>query len=389
MQDKLPSVIIAAYTPEEYKKILSISEDIDKIDKNWVQWRQTANEKKSESAMQDVEYVEQFIDAEGLLKYCLGEGVPVDARARANYANLLYEKQRRESIVSPNKSEEEERLTTRTHSYTPPVDQLLAYTSIKGEDPLPEEISYVEKFGIGPEHIPELICMATDDYLASDNANEFEFTAPIHAICTLAELRAEAAIEPLVILYDKVLKNSNQWMLDALVDFYTDFGLVGLPVLEQFLADQSHEKRAQHFVRDTIEVLAKKKPEARPECIAAMTRRLAEFEVNDPVFNGFLIADLVDLKAVESVPLIQRALASGCVDKSICGDWNEVQYDLGLKERPEIEPDLRIPATSTPTQPMAGTANTLAHKPTKKSSSSKKAKTKMIKASKRANRRKK
>ncbi len=94
---------------------------------------------------------------------------------------------------------QDEHPQTRIQSYTPPLDKLLTYTGILEEDPFPE-ISYAEKFGIDPEHISELIRMVTDDYLVSDDANEFELAATLHAIRSLAEIHAEAAIEPLLSL---------------------------------------------------------------------------------------------------------------------------------------------------------------------------------------------
>jgi hypothetical protein len=392
MQEKIPTTIITvAYTPEEYEKIFAISEDRDQVNKSWEQWRQAADEKKAEAAMQDAKYVEQHIDALGLVTYCLGKGIPINARARADYAHILYERQRREAIISSANSEEEEHPQTQTHPYTPPVDKLLTYTSIKGDDPLPEEISYVEQFGIGPEHIPELIRIATDEYLLSDDANDFEFAAPLHAVRAIAELHAEAAIEPLLATYDKAAQNENEWMLETLMDVYTTIGPAALPALEQFLADSSHHKNAQNYVTEIIGNMAKKYPETRIECIATTTRRLAEFATNDPELNGCLIAELLRMKAVEAAPLIQEALASDRVDEYWSGDWDEAQYKLGLKERPPAKERPSILSTPTPPTPARSTTTITdmpVHKSTKKSSSSRKAKVKMVKASKKANRRK-
>ena len=175
---------------------------------------------------------------------------------------------------------------TCTHSYTPPLDKLLTYTNIKGDNPLPG-ISYVETFGIGKDDIPELIRMATDEYLSGDDSNEFEFAAPLHAVRALAELHAEDAIEPLLTLYDKASREDNEWMLETLIDVYTTIGPVALPALEHFLADPSHDDSAKNYVTEIIDKIAKKYPEARTECIAVAMRRLADFEVNDPELNSF------------------------------------------------------------------------------------------------------
>ena len=107
MQEKLSSIMVVAYTPEDYEKIFAISEDRDEVDKDWAQWREAADEKKSEAAMQGIKYVEQYIDAEGLIKYCQQQGKPINARSRTDYSHfLLSEQPRQESLVPPDKSEE-------------------------------------------------------------------------------------------------------------------------------------------------------------------------------------------------------------------------------------------------------------------------------------------
>jgi hypothetical protein len=391
MEDVPTTVIVVAYTPEEYEKIFAISEDRDQVDKDWAQWRKAADEQKTEAAKRDVEYVEQYIDALGLVTYCLGREIPIDARARADYAHVLYERQRRKAILSQAESEEEEQPKGLVHSYAPPVDRLLTYTSIQGDDPLPKEVSYVELFGIGAEHVPELIRMATDEYLGSEDASEFEFAAPLHAVRALAELRAEEAIEPLLTIYDKASENDNEWMLETLVDVYTTLGPVALPALEQFLADPLHDVSAQGYVTSIISSIANTYLEARGECIAVVSRRLADFEVNNPQLNDSLVRTLLRMKAVEAASVIEAAYASGRVDDFWGRDWDDAQYELGLKERPAMPERVSTPQiTSTPARSTMSPTAAPVHKAAKKSAASKKGKTKMkmAKASRKTNRRK-
>jgi hypothetical protein len=52
--------------------------------------------------------------------------------------------------------------------------------------------------------------------------------------------------------------------------------------------------------------------------------------------RGFAMSYLIDLRAVEHAEAMRSALAAGSVDKMICGDWDDVQEQLGLKPaRPE------------------------------------------------------
>jgi hypothetical protein len=290
---------------------------------------------------------------------------------------------------------EEEHPTMPTHPYMPPLDKLLTYTSITGGNPLPK-MSYIETFGIGNDDIPELIRMATDEYLRSEDANDFEFTAVLHAIRALGELHAEAAIEPLLSLLNSASEEDIDWIQETLIHAYPEIGPASLPFLEQFLADPSHNDHAKNYVAGILQRIPAEYPEARTECIAVITRRLAEFEANDPTLNAFLIMALLDIKAVEAAPLIQEAYANDCVDEFVCGDWNEAQYELGLKVRPpsKARPSLfstlstPIPARSTPTSTPSTPSipNTPVPKSAKKSPLTKKAKIKMAK---RANRKRK
>jgi hypothetical protein len=75
-------------------------------------------------------------------------------------------------------------------------------------------------------------------------------------------------------------------------------------------------------------------PEARSECVAALARPLERFAENDPTFNGGVIGCLAHLKAVEAAPLMERAFAAGKVDEFICGGWEEIRYELGLRADP-------------------------------------------------------
>ncbi len=64
-------------------------------------------------------------------------------------------------------------------------------------------------------------------------------------------------------------------------------------------------------------------------------RQLERFAENDEELNAFLIYSLVNLKALEAAPLIERAFAADRVDTFIMGDWYDVQVELGLMSKEE------------------------------------------------------
>jgi len=58
--------------------------------------------------------------------------------------------------------------------------------------------------------------------------------------------------------------------------------------------------------------------------------QLRRFEENEYELNGFLVAQLNRLKAVEAAELIERALASNRVAVDICGYWGDIRDNLGV-----------------------------------------------------------
>ena len=59
--------------------------------------------------------------------------------------------------------------------------------------------------------------------------------------------------------------------------------------------------------------------------------------------NAFLMSYLVDLKAVEAAPVMEKAFAADRVDISVQGDWEDVQIRLGLlDERLTPAPDYHL-----------------------------------------------
>ncbi len=90
----------------------------------------------------------------------------------------------------------------RNRRYQPPVERLLTY----GESDRipPEEWPDYRELGIGPEHILELIQMATDEAFNMADSESAEVWAPLHAWRALGQLRAVEAVEPLLELFDRL-----------------------------------------------------------------------------------------------------------------------------------------------------------------------------------------
>lgn len=218
-----------------------------------------------------------------------------------------------------------------TTSYTPPVDKLL--TLGEPEPFVPDKWPNYLELGLGPEHIPDLIRMATDQELSTADSESVESWAPIHAMRALGQLHAEAAIEPLIQLL--TVQAGDEWTQEELRFVFGLIGPAAIPALAAYLADTSHELYPRGYAAHGLEEIGNWHPESRSEVIAALSKQLEAFEENDYELNAFLISGLSHLKAVESLPLIERAFAADRVDEFVIG-LDGVLVELGLKEREEI-----------------------------------------------------
>lgn len=211
-------------------------------------------------------------------------------------------------------------------SYPSPVSTLLTLGDCRKMREWPD---YLE-LGIGPEHIPDLIRMALDEELHRTGSYSLEVWAPIHAWRALAQLRAEAAVEPLTRLLVRISEFGDDWVGEELPKVFGMIGPTAVPVLARYLADPSHDLRARIAAANSFEEIGNRHPDARAECVTALAKQLEQFAELDPTLNAFIISFLLDLKAVEAVPVMERAFAAGRVDISIQGDWEDVQIRLGL-----------------------------------------------------------
>jgi hypothetical protein len=222
-----------------------------------------------------------------------------------------------------------------TQPYTPPVGQLLTY----GAEDVARAAEWPDylALGLGPEDIPELIRMATEPALQQEEASDLEFFAALHAMRALGQLKAEAAIEPLLTLFD--IAPDNEWMQEDMPRVYGMIGPAAIPALSAFLNDTAHSVYNRAYVANSLAEIARQHPEARSQAVAAITQQLAQFEQNDEELNAFLINDIAHLKEVEALPLIEQVLEANKVDTSVT-NLDYVLEEMGLKEREEPEIDL-------------------------------------------------
>jgi hypothetical protein len=218
-------------------------------------------------------------------------------------------------------------------TYLPPVSALLQL----GEKHLRlhrKWADYVNDYGLTEDHIPGLIQMAIDQDLNWADSESLEVWAPVHAWRALGQLKAEAAIEPLLSIFN-VMEESD-WFREDMPEVFACIGPAVLPPVQAFLSNSENAFYSRWTAASVLVELGKVHPEARTDCVAALEVQLQQFSKNSRELNGVLISSLLDLDATEAAPAIERAYAAKWVDTFICGDWIDVQYSLGLLSRAQV-----------------------------------------------------
>jgi hypothetical protein len=193
------------------------------------------------------------------------------------------------------------------------------------------------EMGLGPEHVPDLIRMATDEELNWGDSDSDEVWAPLHAWRALGQLQAEEAAAPLTGLLAWIDEYDADWVAEEMPIVFGLIGPPAIPILADYLDDDEHGLFARTTASDSLKEIAERHPEVRDNCIAAITETLERFEELNRELNAFLIWSLVDLNAVEASSLIERAFAADQVDEGVVGNWEYVQVELGHPGREDLE----------------------------------------------------
>jgi hypothetical protein len=238
--------------------------------------------------------------------------------------------------------------------YPEPVSKLLTLGDCRGMRQWPDYLA----LGIGPAHVPDLIRMVQDDELNQADSESLEVWAPVHAWRTLGQLRAEAAIEPLLGILWRT-DDGDEWVAEEVPEILGMIGPAAVSSIAKYLADRGYGLWPRLAAGHALVEIGQRHPAARDDCIAVLAKSLESFHTHDPALNAFLISFLVDLKAVEAAPLIEQAYAAKRVDISIAGDWEDVQVQLGLlAERQTPAPHyVRLPGFP-PLEPSPATRTT-------------------------------
>jgi hypothetical protein len=206
--------------------------------------------------------------------------------------------------------------------YSPPLDQLLRLGDPRERVDIDARIA---KIGFTQEHVPELVRMTRDRALNTAMSDSDEVWAPIHALSALEHLELGEHAADLIPLFDV----DSEWFGEQLPLVLKNAGASALEPLQAYVQDTSRWIYGRAYAISAVEELAKAHPDVRDQAVQFLSDTLTHAGENDPYINADLVSTLVQLHAVEALPIIRQAFEQEVVDESIMGDWTEVLKALG------------------------------------------------------------
>jgi hypothetical protein len=214
-------------------------------------------------------------------------------------------------------------LRPNTAPYPPPVDALRQLGD-------PRSAGVEERrsaLGLRQEHLPDLLRMARDRDLYTAGGDSDEVWAPLHALSALDDLDVTAVASELIPLFDL----DDDWFDTAVPELLGKIGAPAFEPIRAYLADRTRWVHGQAKACRALEQIAMQHPELREQVVAALGDVLANAEHYDEVANTAAMDALVELEAVEALPLIRHAFELGRIDEMMRGPWGDVLDGLGVE----------------------------------------------------------
>jgi len=199
---------------------------------------------------------------------------------------------------------------------------------------------YVAACRISAEDVPGLIDMARkwsdpnwldevdDSQLVLINEAEL---LPVTAWRSLADLKADAAVEPLVDVLCASEDEFDDWLSEELPHVFGKIGPSAMDPLMRVAADGGKPDHVRSVAVRGLGRVAHYHPDTRDRIVAGLTELMTAAADGQLEFNNALLVELVELQAVEGAEAIERAFAGNLLDVAMIGTWEVVRRTLGVE----------------------------------------------------------
>ena len=251
------------------------------------------------------------------------------------------------------------------HELPAPYDRLLTLGSIDYEAANAEYVKIAAALTEADpqEAVARLTGVALDasyaEYADLDHPSRDDARAHtrLHAVSVLSLMgaAAQAAVDPLLPLLDE----EDDDLREEMPLFYASVGQAAVEPLRRVLQNPDADTYMRTGAGDSLEQIGETHAQLRPTIVPLLEQSLMNAGKDD-VLASFLVCNLLDLDAKESLPLIRQAYAENRVDTSVVS-INDVEehFGLPLSDAPDdLEDDLLDPADQAAAHAAAGSQAT-------------------------------
>lgn len=206
--------------------------------------------------------------------------------------------------------------------YSTNVDKLLSY----GEFSYGTWPNYLE-LGFTLEDVPALLQLIKDEEQLWDE-EEPARSAFYHAWRTLGQLKAEAAIFPLL----QSLADDD-WSSEETPKIFGLIGEKAIFPLKDYLFNPQIDDDLKGTIITAFEEIVKNCPALKEQCIAIVCEYLPQITEYQSSLAGCIVSALMDWAAKDKIDIIREAFQHDYVDISVVGDIEEVEIEFGFRSK--------------------------------------------------------
>lgn len=207
---------------------------------------------------------------------------------------------------------------------------------------------YVASCQVSHDDVPALLEIAakwsesewmpeTNDDTVSQEVCEL---LPVTAWRALGDLQATDTVQPLLEMLEKI-DGFDDWSHDELPELFGKFGEPAIEPLRTAAQNADKPPHVRTLAVTGLRYVAELHPSLRGRIVGLLTELMSNARDGQLSFNTALMAELLDLKAVEAAEAIERAFARNLVDVCWAGPWETVREELGV-------PGLGLPMPEDP-----------------------------------------
>ncbi len=179
-----------------------------------------------------------------------------------------------------------------------------------------DEIDYIQRYGIGPQHREPLEQMLRDPIFMQVSSTDPEVFGPMHAWRALGQIGDQRSLPT---LFAAALDpDAGDWDYEELPEIIGRFAAAALPsALKEHrvrLADPEADEASLWALHRILALIAKRDPVSRGAVIDCLRAVVTDPQMHLVTTRASAIASLVELRAVECLPCIEQAYADEMVD---------------------------------------------------------------------------